>query len=72
MLQCVKGDTAWTHYFQNPFYASPIIADEKVYLLDRAGIMHIVNAEGKFTHIAESPLGEALIARLHFPIRGFI
>jgi outer membrane protein assembly factor BamB len=54
-----KGDTAWTHYFQDPFYASPIIADEMVYLLDRAGIMHIVKAEDKYTHIADSPLGES-------------
>jgi hypothetical protein len=55
----MKGDTVWTHYFQDPFYASPIIADEMVYLLDRAGIMHIVKAEDKFTHIGDSPLGES-------------
>jgi outer membrane protein assembly factor BamB len=55
----VKGDTAWTHYFQNPFYASPIIADGKVYFLDRDGIMHIVNADAPFKLIAESSLGEA-------------
>jgi len=55
----VKGDTAWTHYFQNPFYASPIIADGKVYFLDRDGIMHIVNADAQFKLIAESSLGEA-------------
>jgi outer membrane protein assembly factor BamB len=55
----LKGDTAWTHYFQDPFYASPIIADEMVYLLDRAGNMHIVKAEEKFTHIGDSPLGES-------------
>jgi outer membrane protein assembly factor BamB len=54
-----KGDTVWTHYFQDPFYASPIIADEMVYLLDRAGIMHIVKAEDKFTHVGDSPLGES-------------
>jgi outer membrane protein assembly factor BamB len=55
----VKGDTAWTHYFQNPFYASPIIADGKVYFLDRSGIMHIVNADAQFKLVAESSLGEA-------------
>ena len=26
------------------FYASPIIADDMVYLLDRSGVMHIVKA----------------------------
>jgi len=55
----LKGDTLWTHYFQEPFYASPIIADDRVYLLDRSGVMHIVKAESKFSLIAESPLGEA-------------
>lgn len=54
-----KGDTAWTHYFQEPFYASPIIADEKVYYLDRGGKMHIVDANGTFKLIAESEIGEA-------------
>jgi outer membrane protein assembly factor BamB len=53
-----KGDTLWTHYFQNPFYASPIIADNMVYLLDRSGVMHIVKADAEFKLIAESPLGE--------------
>jgi outer membrane protein assembly factor BamB len=54
-----KGDTLWTHYFQEPFYASPIIADEMVYLLDRSGTMHIVKAGTAYKLIAESPLGEA-------------
>ena len=53
-----KGDTLWTHYFENIFYASPIICDDKVWLLDRAGNMHIVEADSKFKHIATSALGE--------------
>jgi outer membrane protein assembly factor BamB len=55
----MKGDTLWTHYFQDPFYASPIIADGMVYLLDRSGKMHVVKAESKFSLVAESQLGEA-------------
>jgi outer membrane protein assembly factor BamB len=55
----VKGDTLWTHYFQDPFYASPLIADDMVYLLDRTGEMHIVKAGTPFSLIAESSLGEA-------------
>jgi outer membrane protein assembly factor BamB len=53
-----KGDTLWTHYFQNIFYASPIICDDKVWLLDRSGNMHIVEAGDKFRLLATSPLGE--------------
>jgi outer membrane protein assembly factor BamB len=53
-----KGDTLWTHYFQDQFYASPIIADDKVYLLDRSGVMHIVNAQAGFKIVSEAALGE--------------
>lgn len=53
-----KGDTLWTHYFPNPFYASPVIADDKVYLLDRSGIMHIVEAGPAYKLISEAELGE--------------
>ena len=53
-----KGDTLWSHYFKDPFYASPIIADDHVYFLDRAGVMHIVKADGEFQLVAESPIGE--------------
>jgi outer membrane protein assembly factor BamB len=54
-----KGDTLWTHYFQDQFYASPIVADELVYLLDRSGVMHIVKAGSEFKLISEASLGEA-------------
>lgn len=53
-----KGDTLWSHYFKEPFYASPIIADDKVYLLDRTGVMHVVKANSEFQLVAESPIGE--------------
>jgi outer membrane protein assembly factor BamB len=53
-----KGDTLWTHYFVEQFYASPIIADDKVYLLDRAGVMHIVKAGPKYELVGEAALGE--------------
>ena len=54
-----KGDTAWTHYFMDQFYASPIIADDMVYLLDRSGVMHIIKAQSKFKLISDAALGEA-------------
>jgi outer membrane protein assembly factor BamB len=52
------GDTLWTHYFMDQFYASPVVADEKVWILDRSGMMHIVKAGPQFELVAESPLGE--------------
>lgn len=53
-----KGDTLWTHYFEHPIYASSIICDNKVWILDREGIMHVVEAGESFRIIATSPLGE--------------
>ena len=52
------GDTLWTHYFMDQFYASPIVADEKVWLLNRSGTMNIVKAGMKFELVASSSLGE--------------
>ncbi len=54
-----KGDTLWTHYFMDQFYASPIIADDMVFLLDRSGVMHIVKAQSEYKLVAEAALGEA-------------
>jgi outer membrane protein assembly factor BamB len=53
-----KGDTIWTHYFLDQFYASPIIADDMIYLLDRSGVMHIIEAGPEFKIISQAPLGE--------------
>lgn len=53
-----KGDTLWTHYYMDQFYASPVIADEKVYFLDRSGVMHIVKAGSTYELVSESPIGE--------------
>ena len=52
------GDTLWSHYFENPFYASPVIGDNKVWMLDRSGTMHIVEAGSTLKIISSSPLGE--------------
>jgi outer membrane protein assembly factor BamB len=54
-----KGDTLWSHYFGEPFYSSPIICDNKVWMLDRTGIMHIAEAGSPFKLVAQSPLGES-------------
>jgi outer membrane protein assembly factor BamB len=53
-----KGDTLWARYFSDQFYASPIIADDMIYLLDRSGVMHILDAGPEYKLISEAPLGE--------------
>lgn len=54
----MKGDTLWTHYFMEQFYSSPVIADGKVYLLDRGGKSYIVKASDKFELISTASIGE--------------
>lgn len=53
-----NGDTLWTHYFMEQYYASPIIADDMVFLLDRGGTTNIVKATDKFELVSVSPIGE--------------
>ncbi|MGZ2371270.1 outer membrane protein assembly factor BamB family protein [Ancylomarina sp. YFZ004] len=53
-----SGELYWEHEFDNGFYASPILVDEKIYLLDRAGSMHIFKADKEFVSVATSSLGE--------------
>lgn len=55
----MNGDTLWTRYLMDQFYASPLIADDKVWFLNRSGVMHVVKADSEFELLAESPLGEA-------------
>lgn len=52
------GTVLWNHNFDNGFYASPVVVDEKVYLMDRTGVMHIIKADKKFILISEPKIGE--------------
>jgi outer membrane protein assembly factor BamB len=52
------GDMVWDHEFDYGFYASPVIAGGMIYMLDQAGVMHIVKASREFDLVAVSPLGE--------------
>ena len=53
-----SGEIAWNHDFDYGFYSSPMIAGDMVYMLDQAGVMHIVSTEREFRLVSESPLGE--------------
>jgi len=54
----LSGEVYWEHEFDNGFYASPILVDDKIYLLDRAGSMHIFKADKECVSLATSNLGE--------------
>ncbi|MHC4178161.1 MAG: outer membrane protein assembly factor BamB family protein [Planctomycetota bacterium] len=44
------------------FYASPVAADGKVFLLDTEGQMTVLRAGGQWEHLATNPLGEPCYA----------
>jgi outer membrane protein assembly factor BamB len=52
------GTKYWEHEFETPVYASPVLAGGKIYMLDKKGLMHILQADKTYTVVSESPLGE--------------
>ena len=56
------GEKYWEHEFDNGFYASPILVEDKIYLIDRDGIMHIYKASKEFELIGEPAVGEGVVS----------
>lgn len=55
------GERYWEHEFDNTIYASPMITEGKVYLIDKQGIMHIFKGEKEYISISEPELGEKIV-----------
>lgn len=53
-----SGEIRWEQEFGSGFYASPILANGNIYLLDREGVMHIFKADKEYQEIAAPALGE--------------
>jgi outer membrane protein assembly factor BamB len=65
IVSCVDADsgtTLWTKEFAAGFYASPVLAGNRVFLMDRKGTMHIFGASGTYSLISEPVLGEPAVA----------
>jgi len=58
-LDATDGREQWRHSYDTGFYASPILCGDRLYALDRDGVMRIVAAQRVFREIAGCPLGEA-------------
>lgn len=52
------GDRYWVESFDDGFYSSPILVQDKVYVMDYEGVMHICYAEEEYRPISHSELGE--------------
>jgi len=58
---CYDGKTGEMHWEQDlgtPVFASPILAEEKVFLMDKKGTMHIFRAGQSFEQVSQPSLGE--------------
>ncbi len=56
-----SGEKQWEKDFGNPTYASPMLADGKIYQMDKTGIMHIFKPDKVYASIAEPQLGEGSV-----------
>jgi outer membrane protein assembly factor BamB len=55
------GEKFWEHEIDNTIYASPLIADGKVYLVDKQGITHIFKVDRTFTSLGTPGIGEKIV-----------
>ena len=65
VVTCMNSETGeiyFYHEFPEGFYASPVIADKKVYLLDKRGVMQIFMLDNKFKLIGSPEIGEPAVS----------
>ena len=63
------GEEYWVNELDNNTYASPMLVNDLVYQLDKAGIMHIFKAENVFTSVGNPILGEGSVCTPAFANR---
>ena len=57
-LEASTGEVLWRQEFPTGFYASPILAGGRLYLLDRSGVMRILAASRQAEILGSPALGE--------------
>jgi outer membrane protein assembly factor BamB len=57
-----SGEKFWSHEFQHGFYSSPILAENRVFLVDMEGMTYILNADKEFKQLGKNDLGEKVVA----------
>jgi len=65
MMVCYDAQTGtkyWEKEFDNTIYASPIISEGKVYLIDKQGVMHIFKVDKEYVSLGEPQLGEKIVS----------
>ena len=62
----LNGELLWEYECDDGIYASPMIADNKVYFLDMGGKMHIFKKDRNMTLLGEPELGEGSVGTPSF------
>jgi outer membrane protein assembly factor BamB len=57
-FDAATGDLLWEYEANQGFYASPIVADGRVYFLDMDGVMHIFTVDRSMNLVGTPGLGE--------------
>jgi len=61
VVSCLNGKTGkrlWEQEFDNGFYSSPVLVNDRVYILDLSGTMQIFRMGEKFERLGASTIGE--------------
>ncbi len=61
VVECLNAKTGkvfWEHEFDSGFYSSPILVNNRVYIIDRSGVMQIFRMDDKFELLGTSEIGE--------------
>ncbi|MFC1634712.1 PQQ-binding-like beta-propeller repeat protein [Planctomycetota bacterium] len=57
-LDVKTGKVFWEHEFDDGFYSSPILVNDRVYIIDLNGRMQIFKMDDEFELLGASPIGE--------------
>jgi len=61
-LDVKTGKVFWEHEFDEGFYSSPILVNDRVYIIDLSGAMQIFKMDDEFELLGVSEIGEAAYA----------
>jgi outer membrane protein assembly factor BamB len=61
-LDAKTGKVCWEHEFERGFNSSPILVNDRVYIMDTSGTMQIFKMDKKFEHMGKAEIGEGAYA----------
>ncbi|MCF7817062.1 MAG: PQQ-binding-like beta-propeller repeat protein [Kiritimatiellales bacterium] len=61
-LDAATGKAKWEHEFNDGFSSSPVLVGDRIYAIDRKGVVHIFGAEAEYKEIATIEMGEPVYA----------